>query len=169
MKECWVPIKGFEFLYEISSFGKVRSLTTGKLIKSFTSKGTRGYVNVYLYNGHNKKVTKKLHRLLAEAFIINPDNKQEVNHIDSNRSNNSLDNLEWVTPKENVRHSWDNNRCTRLKGELNGCSKLTDSEVKEIKKELCLGVKGAILSKRYKVSPQVISRIKLNQRKVNGS
>lgn len=69
---------------------------------------SKGYEIVDLYK-NGKRKTVRVHRLVAEAFIPNNDNKPEVNHIDGNKHNNNVDNLEWVTKKENCRHAWNNN------------------------------------------------------------
>lgn len=114
--ETWKAVKGYEGLYEVSNFGNVRSVTRvirferrgsiatqvieGKPLKPGNSKG---YKNVVLCNKDGKK-TKGVHRLVAEAFIDNPLDKPEVNHIDENPSNNTVENLEWVTHVENSRH-----------------------------------------------------------------
>lgn len=113
---AWKPIKNYETLYEVSDFGEVRSLDReidaninhvkrriikGRILKQNTKKN--GYKTVDL--SQNKKVkTVLVHRLVAEAFVPNPDNKYFVNHIDSNRSNNKAINLEWVTSSENRKH-----------------------------------------------------------------
>ena len=97
--ELWKPIKDFDN-YEVSSFGKVRNIKTHRILKSAT-KG--GYILVGLcQNGKGKSIG--VHRLVAESFIENPENKPQVNHIDKNRSNNNVDNLEWNTALENNLH-----------------------------------------------------------------
>jgi len=116
--EEWKDIKGYEGLYQISNYGNVRSLDKyvnhsrkGKrLIKgkimSATDNGN-GYKIVGLKKD-GKRRNHYIHRLVADAFIPNPDKKNCVNHIDYNRSNNNANNLEWCTTKENIHHSINN-------------------------------------------------------------
>lgn len=120
MEEVWKAIKGYEGLYEVSSYGRVRSLDhlieqphprnpayTLRYIQKGKIKNLRhhqaGYWVVDLYKG-NLSETKTVHRMVAEAFIPNPDNLPEVNHIDENKENSRVDNLEWCTRKQNVNH-----------------------------------------------------------------
>ena len=95
-------IKGFENYYSVSDDGKVYSKIRKKYLKLNYKKN--GYVYVSL-QVNNIKITKRVHRIVAEAFIQNPDNKPFVNHIDGNKSNNNVKNLEWVTGKENNIHA----------------------------------------------------------------
>lgn len=96
--ENWRPIKGFEN-YSVSTWGRVKNNKTGDLL--LQEKHYKGYMRVDLYNGEGKKRHMKVHRLVAEAFIPNPEGKPQVNHIDGNNRNNSISNLEWVTDQEN--------------------------------------------------------------------
>jgi hypothetical protein len=98
-KEEWLPIKDFEN-YEISSLGRVHNTKTGRMLK-LTAKG--GYMFVGLSVNSEGK-TLAIHRLVALAFIENPENKPQVNHKDKNRSNNNVSNLEWTTALENNLH-----------------------------------------------------------------
>lgn len=96
----WKPVKGFEELYLVSDDGKVYSLLTNKCLHPASKSG---YLQVTLSN-NKSLVYCTVHRLVAEAFIPNPDKKKQVNHIDGNKSNNSVSNLEWCTCRENIIH-----------------------------------------------------------------
>lgn len=98
--ETFVEIEGFEN-YEVSILGKVRNIKTGKILKP--SLWNNGYLMHRLYK-NNKQKRLYLHRILATAFIDNPEGKPCVNHIDENKLNNDLNNLEWCTVKENNVH-----------------------------------------------------------------
>lgn len=108
MKEIWKDIAGYNGKYKISNLGEVLSLCRGHriLIKKFLD--NHGYETVYLYNGSKKSRKMHLvHRLVAQAFIPNPEGKREVNHIDGVPTHNYMTNLEWATRTENVRHARD--------------------------------------------------------------
>lgn len=89
--------------YSITEDGHVINIETNKVLKPLLNKV--GYLQLGLYIS-GKQTRKYLHRLIAEAFIPNPENKPEVNHIDGNKQNNSISNLEWVTPSENRKHAY---------------------------------------------------------------
>lgn len=96
--ERFIKIKDYED-YEVSTWGRVFNTRTGKYVRQEVH--DKGYMRVDLYNGAGRKHCK-VHRLVAEAFIPNPDGKQQINHIDGNNQNNSISNLEWVTNEENA-------------------------------------------------------------------
>lgn len=113
--EEWKVIKGFEN-YHISNFGRVRSVkrngTPGGIRK--LNKNSRGYVQVSLRKD-DKLFNKRVSILVAEAFIENTNNKTQVNHIDENKNNNYVSNLEWTTAKENANHGTRNERIAKKK------------------------------------------------------
>ena len=108
--ERWTRIKDYPD-YLVSTFGRIKSFRTkkakldgGQIIKGGDSKG---YRNVRVFNRDGAK-TVTVHRLVANTFIPNPDNKEQVNHIDGDKANNKVNNLEWNTHQENNNHAFDN-------------------------------------------------------------
>ena len=101
MEEIWKDIEEYAGLYQVSNLGRVKSLYTNSILKG--CKHINGYLVVNLYKNGSKS-TKRIHRLVAQAFIPNPENKSQVNHIDENKTNNKVSNLEWTTRKENLNH-----------------------------------------------------------------
>lgn len=113
--EEWEDIAGYEGLYQVSNLGRVKSLGNNKsrnekIIKPRSNKD--GYLLVGLYN-EGKGKNHRVHRLVAQAFINNPDNKPEVNHKDEDKTNNCVENLEWVTRKENINYGTHNERVAK--------------------------------------------------------
>ena len=98
--ETFVKIEGFDN-YEVSNLGKVRNIKSGRILKPFPNRD--GYLGHSLCE-NNKRKHLYLHRIIATAFIDNPGKKPQVNHIDENKLNNDLSNLEWCTERENVIH-----------------------------------------------------------------
>jgi hypothetical protein len=103
--EVWKDIDGFDGMYQVSNLGRVYSTRTGKILKQIPRR--HGYLSVWLYgtekieNGRNGKAYS-VHRLVAEAFIDNPNGKPIVHHRDLNRKNNNVSNLQWVTEAEHT-------------------------------------------------------------------
>jgi hypothetical protein len=109
--ETWVKIKGFEN-YEVSGSGHIKNTATGEILKPTLN--TWGYPSVTLCcNGKRKNLS--VHRLVAKAFIPNPNNLPEVNHKDENKTNNAVWNLEWTTKKENINHGTRTQRANEKK------------------------------------------------------
>lgn len=112
MQEIWKDIEGYEGLYQVSNLGRVKSLPRNTnnqykngLVKKNIVRG-KGYYYVNLYNKSTKLFT--IHKLVAEAFIPNPNNLPCVNHIDGNKLNNKIDNLEWCSYSNNEIHAYNN-------------------------------------------------------------
>lgn len=100
--KIWKDVKGYGGKYQISTDGDVWSCKRNCYLRYQISK--QGYARIVLYTPDGKAHYEAIHRLVALAFIPNPDNKPQVNHKDENKLNNSVDNLEWVTAKENANH-----------------------------------------------------------------
>lgn len=145
IEEIWKPVVGYEGYYEVSNLGRVRSIPrtviykngktqgnyVGQILKHDTANGKAGpYKSVRLCI-NNKPKRKSVHRLVAEAFIPNPFNKPNVNHIDCDPSNNIVSNLEWCTQKENIAHSIKLGNHPR--GSKTGTSIVTEEQVLEIR------------------------------------
>ncbi|MCF0232461.1 MAG: NUMOD4 motif-containing HNH endonuclease [Enterococcus sp.] len=120
MSEIWRDIKGYEGLYQVSNLGRVKSLDRYVRCKHNSKAHIKGKIKAisknrygYCMVGLAKENTYKgfcVHRLVAQAFIPNPQNKREINHIDCNKENNIVKNLEWCSRKENMQHASKNNR-----------------------------------------------------------
>lgn len=133
LEELWKPVKEFEGIYEVTSKGRFRNIRIklkGEInyIKSFPNTSGRLIIHLCI---NSKKKSFQVHRLIAESFVPNPNNLPQINHIDGNYLNNAIENLEWCTSKENVRHVFKNNLKTGYFGI--GISKMTPELILEIK------------------------------------
>lgn len=125
MEEIWKDIEGYEGLYQVSNLGMVRSLgrdlmrksrygtmapyhIAGRVLKPLHSQGD--YCYVHLFDKDGTSTNHKVHRLVAKAFVPNPDNLNEVNHVDEDKDNNRADNLEWCKHVDNCNHGTRNER-----------------------------------------------------------
>lgn len=107
--EEWKAISGYEGLYEVSNYGRVRNQKKGGRI-SKQQMTEDGYMRITIYKRNTKK-SYLVHRLVAQEFLDNPDGKSEVNHINAIKTDNSVSNLEWVTHKENMEHANETGLC----------------------------------------------------------
>lgn len=156
MIEIWRNIEGYDGDYQVSNFGRVRSFYKGgRILKpSFSS---CGYLHVDLCRGDKPK-TCMIHRLVAQAFVDNPDGKPQVNHINGIKTDNRVENLEWVTPSENSRHAVATGLQSALQGEDSPNAKLTNEQVRYVR-ENPDNLSGRELARRFNVNPQTISLI----------
>lgn len=150
----WRPVRGYEDKYAINHKGDVKILSgrnkVGKLRKWDIS--NLGYASVNLYKD-NRSRKGLIHRLVAEAFIPNPNNLPVVNHKDFNPLNNNVDNLEWTTQGENVEYSRRMGRATKYIA-----ARLTLDQVRKIR-QLRNNISASELAKIYKVTPHTIRDI----------
>jgi hypothetical protein len=162
MQEIWKKATGFDN-YEISDLGNLRSIDRYEKFKgslrlrkgrNMRTRIFNGYYTCSLSDGAKQK-TVFIHRMVAQAFCNNPENKPNVNHKDANRLNNRWDNLEWVTQAENIEHAMQLESWT--KGENHGNAVLKDEDVRYIKAQ----EKGSIaLAKQFSVSYATIKKIR---------
>ena len=131
--EEWRDVVGYEGLYHVSNFGRVKSFhNNGVRILNPSFADYPGYYVVNLTKSGDQR-TQYVHILVAQSFIPNPENKSYVNHIDGDKLNNCLENLEWVTPTENSRHAWQIGLIESRTGTSNLHSKLTPDQVRYIR------------------------------------
>jgi hypothetical protein len=172
-EELWKDVVGYEGLYQCSNIGRVRSLDKvihtnnqhgscskwkkGKQLKQYDNQ--HGYLVAHLHNGKPKTIA--VHRIIALAFIPNTDNKSEVNHIDGDKTNNKISNLEWNTRSENQKHAFATglNKPNDKAGEKNAMSKLTKSQVHRIRTLAEIGYKRSIIADLFNVCWQSIDSI----------
>jgi len=169
--EIWKDVVGYEGLYKVSDLGNIKSLSRiKKAIKGDGVMIVKEKILKPVNNGNNyfKIALCKggiatqflISRVVAIAFIPNPENKPEVNHkgINGNKADNRVCSLEWNTHKENVQHAFDNKLNIAPKGEKNGLSKLTDAQVLEIRSLTHINQRE--IAEIYNVHKSIISLIK---------
>lgn len=158
IQEIWKDVVGYEGRYEISSLGSVKSLNynkTGKpklLAKIFHHSG---YLCTCLNRGGKVKWIY-VHRLVAIAFIPNPNGYDQVNHINSNKSDPRLENLEWCNQSQNRRHAQDAGFVFIPKGQEKWQAKLKDSDIPKIRNLSLSGLDYPTIAKMFNVSRQAI-------------
>lgn len=152
--------------YKVSNHGRIYSCKTSTIRKTYHRKD--GYESIGL-SIDGKIVTFAVHRLVAEAFIENPENHPVVNHKDGNKLNNYASNLEWTTQQENIIHSYKNEMSKACRGETNGLAKLTWEKVEEIRRlRNSENISYAKLSKMFDVGKgtvwQVVNNVSWNKK-----
>ena len=179
--EEWRDIPGYEGAYMVSSYGRIKALARfdgrGHKKKEHILKcdyvGTHGYHIVNLRHCGNERLAVPIHRIVAEVFISNPDNLPVVNHKDGNKLNNTVDNLEWVTQSENVRHAVKNklmkNHYYARTGEKCPYHKFSDKEVESIREMRRNGAKMTDIMKKFNISKSHAYKIVNNRERVQGS
>ena len=155
MIEEWKDVVGYEKYYQVSNYGNIRHIKNGVLKQTQRNKGAK-YLCVHLSVNGNAKVVS-VHRLVAEAFLGPPPIGHEVRHLDGNPKNNFLNNIAWGTKKENRNDRTLHGRDNLPYGELASWSKLTEKEVKLIKKSTDTSKN---LSIKFDVSPSTIDDIR---------
>ena len=170
MEEKWKDIIGYEGFYQVSNLGNVKSLfriiQTGNNKRSVKEKILKSNINRYGYvmvtiSKFGKLYTHSVHRLVALAFISNPLNKPQINHINGIKTDNYLDNLEWNTVSENNQHSFDNGLKIAVKGTQHYNSRFDKKSIIDIRNSNLSENK---LASIYCVNRATIGKIKRNER-----
>ena len=154
MNELWRNIDGYKEMYQVSSFGRVRSYKFGyqKILKQRINNSGRFYVNLCLEGKYKSILT---HRLVVIHFLGK--SNLTVNHKNGNKLNNNVNNLEWVSFEENIKHAKANNLF--CKGSRNGKTKLTNRDIQLIRYKYKLGKSQRIIGKEFGVSHACIFKI----------
>ena len=152
-------INGYNNVYGITENGMVWSYKSNKFLKPKVNRG--GYEEVILYI-NNKRKTVSIHRLVGIVYLYNLNNKPHINHIDGNKSNNDVSNLEWVTPSENMKHATKNG-LSKSMGEDNGNTNLKKIQVEEMRKDHINRKIGEKTWKKYNISRTQYYRIINNE------
>ncbi len=169
MKELWLPVKGYEGIYDVSNLGNVKSLSRSFINKRGRRKtipehiripsiNHRGYYRLQLTKSNGDKKIYSVHRIVAQHFILNPENKPEVNHKNAVKTDNYINNLEWATKSENEIHASVNG--LKPYGENHPLAKLNLKQVVLIKKKIKLGERQIDIAKEFDISRSTICAIK---------
>lgn len=146
--------------YLISNQGKARRIDSNRTLKPTN---VDGYLQVKL-SKNGKVLSRKLHILVGRLFISNPENKKSINHINCNKSDNRIENLEWVTQKENIQHAWKNGLMNSKIGNNNSNTKIKEEEILAIKEMHSQGYSQRNIAKKFAVCQATICFILNNKR-----
>lgn len=158
--EEWKDIKGYEGLYQVSNQGRIRSFWhRRKGVDCLVQTSVYGYKYVTLHK--EKQRTFRVHRLVAEAFIPNPEGKPQVNHINGDKGDNRVTNLEWCTGSENMIHAYRNGLEVANTQPAHIAKRiLSEEQVRQIRTLLDEGVSSRKIAKQFGVGKTLISQIK---------
>jgi len=145
--------------YEISKEGIIRVINTKKIKSQYVS--STGYYIISISH-NNKSKPHRVHRLLAETFLKNPQNKPEINHKDGNKLNNNISNLEYCTHAENMKHAFKNGLVNNT-GIKNGRAKLNNNKVRKIRAMLKDGISQQKIANEFQISRGAILKINLGK------
>lgn len=170
--EIWKEIDGQNGRYLISNMNRVKATYRTIILKNgkqrvlperilSCSHNCHGYKIISFWN-NNKNKCYSLHRLIAKAFIPNPENKKEVNHLNGDKKDNRLENLEWATHQENLSHAFRTGLVNVSKGDNHYLAKLNSAQVKKIRELIKDGESAINISKMFCVSPRAIRDIRNN-------
>lgn len=168
--ETWKTISGASN-YEVSDLGRVRrslnapshpNATPGRVMSARPDPST-GYCRVSIRGDDGKLMRAQAHRLVAYAFMSPARKGLQVNHLDGNKENNALKNLEWCTPQENVKHAWSTGLCTPSRGEKHGMAKVSDEMSIVIRDAASRGVSQKDIANVMNVTDACISSIVLGK------
>lgn len=161
-EEIWKPILGYEDYYEVSNLGRVKRIKYGQGVRPYNiltlQMNTTKYLQIFLtVNGKSK--SHKVHKLVAEAFLGPRPSGLDINHRNGIRTDNRIENLEYVTRSENERHAYDvlGKKCAS--GEAAGNTRYTEKDVKNIRRRYLQGEKKSDLAREYGMSHNNITSI----------
>lgn len=167
MKEVWKDIDGYEGLYQVSNLGRIRSLyKRRKDVEFLKFTDCHGYKIVGLCK-NKKQMSFRVHRIVASAFLPNPNNNPQVNHINGDKTDNRAVNLEWCTQSANMRHAYENGLEKANTVPAHEAKRvLTEEQVRAVRELLNKGVSTRAIAKQIGVGKTLISSI--NQGKAYG-
>ncbi|WP_052493601.1 NUMOD4 domain-containing protein [Levilactobacillus brevis] len=168
--EIWKDIPGFEKKYQVSNLGRIKSLDRmrrkhhypGRVLNTTKRLTHDGYARVPIRDDFGKQHEYRVNKLVATVFIPNPKGKSSINHIDGNKLNNAVCNLEWVTRSENMKHAYLHGLKKPVTGTKNGNAKLTAEQVMTIRSEYVpySRTHGTVaLGKKYGITNAAIGRV----------